>query len=285
MSLKLAKHATLLSAQLLLASVNFLMNQSLTFPSRLHWSTFTVDGHACEIYDPPQPVSGRGILYLHGVRERTLLSSPGLRNALEAAKVPVIAPRAGRSWWINTIVPAFDTHITPERFVAENVVREIERRFSVKPPGIAIIGTSMGGQGALRLAYRYPTIFPVVAAIAPAIDFHLAMRDSDASENESLYDTLWDIYSDVERARQDTAILHVHPLNWPRNQFFASDPADWQWHDGAVRLHSKLVALGIPHTALLEPRGGHGDLYDDGVAPEVIRFVIDALDHESRRIP
>jgi len=144
----------------------------------------------------------------------------------------------------------------------------------------------MGGQGALRLAYRYPKIFPVVAAIAPAIDFHLAMRESDAPENESLYDTLCEIYSDVERARQDTAILHVHPLNWPRNQFFASDPADWQWHDGAVRLHSKLVALGIPHTALLEPRdGGHSALYDDGVAPEVIRFVVDALDRESRRIP
>jgi len=77
----------------------------------------------------------------------------------------------------------------------------------------------------------------------------------------------------------------VHPLNWPRHQFFASDPDDVHWHDGAVRLHGKLAALGIPHVAVLEPRGGgHGVEYYDKVAPDALRFVLDALDQESRRL-
>jgi hypothetical protein len=111
------------------------------------------------------------------------------------------------------------------------------------------------------------------------------MRDPDAYDDSDAYAALWPIYGDVERARQDTAILHVHPLNWPRHQFFASDPSDWRWHDGAARLREKLVALGIPHTALLEPRGGDpGQADEDRIAADVIGFVLERLDQESRRI-
>ncbi|MEI6037516.1 MAG: alpha/beta hydrolase-fold protein [Planctomycetota bacterium] len=249
-------------------------------PQRPYWSTISLDGHACELYDPPDAPSGRAIIYLHGVRERTLQESIGLCSCIEAAKIPALCPRAGRSWWIDAVVPAFDTSITPERFVVHHVRMEIERRFGVKPPGIALVGTRMGGQGALRLAYRHPALFPVAAAIAPAVDFHLAMQDGD-----DLFHSLWDIYGDVERARQDTVILHVHPLNWPRHQWFASDPTDSQWHDGSVRLHSKLNALGIPHIAILESRGdGHGMEFYNRMAPEAIRFVIESFDKESRRI-
>ena len=257
---------------------------------RPDWSMIDVDGHACEVYEPPQPSSGRAVIYLHGEHEGTLLASSGLRNCIEAAGMPAIAPRAGRSWWLDTIVPVFDARITPERFVVQNVRAEIERRFGVVPPGVAILGTGMGGQGALRIAYRHPSLFPVVAAIAPAIDFHLTMHDSFLNDGDpnaacDLFVELREIFLDAERARQDTAILHVHPLNWPRNQWFASDPADPQWHDGAVRLQSKLVALGIPHTALVKSaNGGNVAAYEDCVAQEAMHFILEALDRESRRV-
>lgn len=254
-------------------------------PPRDHWSLIEVAGHPCEVHTPPEPAPGRAFVYLHGVRERWLQEMPALRDLIEEARIPVLAPRSGRSWWVDRIVPSFDTRITPERYVVDAIRGEVARRFGVEPPGIALLGTSMGGQGALRLSYRHPNLFPVAAAIAPAIDFHTAMREAHERDDGDFYDTLWTLYGDVERARQDTAILHVHPLNWPRHQCFASDPDDLHWHDGAVRLHGKLVALGIPHLALLEPRGGgHSVEYYDRVAPDVMRFLLDALDKESRRL-
>ena len=177
-------------------------------------------------------------------------------------------------------MPVFDGSITPERFILEQVRTEIVQRFGVQSPGIALIGEGMGGQGALRISYRHPTVFPVAAAIAPAIDFHLAMRECDDRDDGEYYDTLWETYGDVERARQDTAILHVHPLNWPRHQWFTSDPSELHWHDGAARLQSKLRALGIPHTAVLDSRGTSAP----DLAPDMIRFVVDALSQESRRL-
>lgn len=254
-------------------------------PSRPGWLVADVAGHPCEIHAPADPPPGRALVYLHGVRERWLQEMPVLCELVEAARMPVVAPRAGRSWWLDRIVPDFDPEIAPERYVVGPVVAEIGRRFGVVPPGIAIVGTSMGGQGALRLAYRHPNTFPVAAAISPAIDFHTAMREAHERADGELYDTLWQIYGDVERARQDTAILHVHPLNWPRHQFFACAAADEHWYDGSVRLQSKLVALGIPHVALLEPRGGsHRQAHEDRVALDVMAFVRERLDQESRRI-
>lgn len=243
-----------------------------------------VAGHPCEWFEPPDALPGRAVIYLHGVRERFLREAPALLAALAAARLRAIAPRTGRSWWLDRLQPEFDPVVTPERYVVDAVRLHLEQQ-GVKPGGMALVGTSMGGQGSLRISYRHPAIFPIAAAIAPAIDFHHAMRDSYLEDDGELFANLWEKYGDVERARQDTAILHVHPLNWPRHQWFASDPADHRWHDGAQRLHSKLVALGIPHTALLEARGGgHSPEFYNQVAPQAVQFIVTALDAEARRI-
>lgn len=253
-------------------------------PPRAGWFVADLAGHPCEFHAPSDPLPGRAAVYLHGVRERWLQELPGLREAIESARLPVVAPRTGRSWWLDRVVPSFDPTTTPERHVLEQVVPEVATRFGVAPPGIALIGAGMGGQGALRLAYRHPNVFPIAAAISPAIDFHTGMRESHLRTDGELYDTLHDLYGDAERARQDTAILHIHPLNWPRHQFFACDAADEHWYDGSVRLQSKLAALGIPHLARLEPLGDPSGAYEDRIAADAIAFVLERLDQESRRL-
>jgi pimeloyl-ACP methyl ester carboxylesterase len=257
-------------------------------PPSASWSTIEVAGHPCELHAPPDPLPGRVIIALHDADGRALAETSPLARLVETHRIPLLAPRAGRSWWLDRIVPTFDAQVTPERHVVDAVRAEAARRFGVAAGGIALVGVGMGGQGALRLAYRHPAVFPVAAAIAPAVDFHLALRAALLGEtwgDDDGDDVLLALYGDTERARQDTAILHVHPLNWPRHQWFASDPREDRSYDGTQRLHGKLVALGIPHTALFEPRGdGSRDAFEAAVAPDAIRFVLEALDAESRRI-
>jgi S-formylglutathione hydrolase FrmB len=246
------------------------------------WTTIEIAGRACDLYEPRVPRQPGAVVYLHDAGEAPPFpESPLLRAALAEAGLIVLAPRTGPSWWLDRVMPAFDRAVTPERFVVEHVRGALEQRFGIRPPGIALVGTGMGGQGALRISYRHPAVFPVAAAIAPAIDFHVAMREIDLRDDATVIEPLWEAYGDVERARQDTAILHVHPLNWPRHQWFASDPSNRDWHDGAVRLDSKLRALGIPHTALLSNAAS-----DDSATPmaQAVRFVVNALEQESRRL-
>ena len=91
--------------------------------------------------------------------------------------------------------------------------------------------------------------------------------------------------SDAEDARQDTATLHIHPLNWPRHQFFCCDPADVRWHESADRLHMKLYSLGVLHECDLETEsGGHGWSYYDHMAEAALGFIVERLEQERRRI-
>jgi S-formylglutathione hydrolase FrmB len=242
------------------------------------WSQQQVAGHACEIYEPPQPSPhGYVLIYLHGVHLNGLSDKPAFVDEFDRYGLRVVCPRTARSWWTDKICREFDPQVTAERYVVEHIRTWILERFSVAPGGIALLGTSMGGQGALKISFKYPQHFPVVAAISPAIDYHLRLDEAD--------ETLGLMYPDREAARQDTATLHVHPLNWPRNMWFCCDPTDLRWHESAERLRMKLAALGIPYTCDLETSGGgHAFEYYNRMAEKALAFIVERLDAERLRV-
>jgi pimeloyl-ACP methyl ester carboxylesterase len=241
------------------------------------WITTDLDGHEADVFEPAKPhPAGLVVMYLHGVHVARLDDKLLFTHLLAEHGLRVVAPRTGSTWWADRLAEAFDPHRTPERYVLDCVLPFIERRWGAGPPRIGLLGTSMGGQGALRLAFKHPTTFPAVAAIAPAIDYQLRMREGD--------EILWGMYRDEEDCRQDTATLHVHPLNWPRHIWFACDPADERWHESADRLRMKLFSLGIPHEHDLKTSaGGHGWQYYEHMAPAAIGFLVRALEAEQRR--
>jgi len=242
------------------------------------WTQAIVAGHAADIYEPATPnPAGFVVLYLHGVHLTRLAGQPGFEESFDRHGLRVIAPVTQRSWWTDKICQEFDPSVSAEKHVLNSVLPYIEERWGAKPPSIGLLGTSMGGQGVLRFAFKHPNKFPVVAAISPAIDYQLRWQDGD--------ETLPLMYPDPEAARQDTATLHVHPLNWPRNMWFCCDPADHRWHNSSDKLRMKLAAIGIPYEADLETSGGgHSFTYYNRMAPAAIQFLLDRLQKERRRV-
>jgi S-formylglutathione hydrolase FrmB len=242
------------------------------------WSEVDLGGHTADVFEPARPSPhGYVAIYLHGVHLNRLIDQPAFAAGFERHGLRVVCPRTARSWWTDRICREFDREITAERYVLERVLPWIEQRWGAKPPRIGLLGTSMGGQGALRFAFKHPNTFPVVAAISPAIDYHLRFSEGD--------ETLPLMYRDAESARQDTATLHVHPLNWPRNIWFCCDPEDFRWHQSADRLQMKLAALGIPHEHDLATRGGgHGFAYYNRMAPAALEFLAERLERERLRV-
>lgn len=243
------------------------------------WSEVAVAGHPCDVFEPSRrSAEGGVVIYLHGVHLNRLADHPRFTEQFEKHGFVTIAPRTQRSWWTDRICAEFDAVLTAERHLLDNVLPYIAQRWGATPPGIGLLGTSMGGQGALRFAYKYPKLFPVVAAISPAIDYHLRIPEGD--------ETLALMYSDTEEARQETAILHVHPLNWPRHQFFCCDPGDVRWYDGADRLRMKLSSLGVPHQCDLETTGGgHGFEYYNRMAETAVAFIAEGIRNTKRAVP
>lgn len=242
------------------------------------WNETLVGGHPCFEFEPTRPnPHGYVVLYLHGVHLGRLAEQPAFCEQFERHGLPVVAPVTQRSWWTDRICAEFDAKVTAERHVLDAVLAHLARRGS-RPPQIGLLGTSMGGQGALRLAYKHPDTFPVVAAISPAVDYHERIR-------EGIDETLPAMYRDEEEARQDTATLHIHPLNWPRHQFFCCDPDD-PWWESSERLRMKLYSLGVPHECDLETQaGGHGFAYYGHMAERAVGFLAERLEKERLRLP
>jgi S-formylglutathione hydrolase len=158
---------------------------------------------------------------------------------LDAAELSAIAPAAPDAWWCDRRWAPFSPEVSTERWVVEAVWGAICQRLATATPRVALVGLGMGGQAALRLAYRRPERFPVTAGVDPLIDFHRLW--------ESGHRPLQQLYGDAEEARQDTATLHIHPLNWPRNQWFGGDAHDYLTFEGIDRLRMKLYSLGVPY--------------------------------------
>lgn len=239
------------------------------------WTQVSIAAKPADVYDPPSDPRF-GILFLHGIGLETLPERPAFTRLFAELNLACVCPHGKRSWWGDRVCAEFDPSLTPERHLLENVVPFFDKRWGIKPRGIGLLGISMGGQGVLRLAFKRPDLFPAVAAISPAIDYYELYGQGTPLD---------DMYDSKEQCRQDTAIMHVPPVNPPPHVFFCIDPQDEDWYRGNERLQSKLSALGVEHTAdLTTEAGGHSWQYFDHMAAPAIRFLHQGLEKESLRL-
>jgi pimeloyl-ACP methyl ester carboxylesterase len=218
-----------------------------------NWVQLTVCGHPAEAWEPSAGPFTDAIVFFHDLDGLSPSLREDWRAIVESSSVPVICPLAGRTWWLSVPTAEFP-EAGPLGWVQTDVVAWIEQRWGIKPPHFALIGVGMGGNGALNMSYRAARKFPVVAAISAAVDFHVY---------QPVEPTLNSAFESEEAARQQTAILHLHPLNWPLSQRIVCDAQDRHWLDGCERLASKLSSSGIPFDRDFETTTrGDRNLYD-----------------------
>ncbi len=241
------------------------------------WTRTSIAGKPADVFDPPGADRPRfAVLYLHPVGQELLSDNAAYTAELARHGLACCVPHGARSWWVDRVCPEFDPRLTAERHLLDNVLPWMRERWQLGPRAVAAVGISMGGQGSVRLGLKYPDTFPVVGSVAGAFDFH---------EWYGRGTPLDEMYDSREQCRQDTAILHVDPHRYPPAVWFACDPADADWFRGNDRLHEKLTALGLPHTAdLTTTAGGHTWTYFDRMAAPLLTFAAQALQRESRRL-
>lgn len=238
------------------------------------WSTGQLDGRRVDVFRPAseQP-SSSAVLFLHGHGQVRLTNNLVFSRLFDRYGLTVVCPDGGQSWWLDVVCSEFDAQVTPQQWLLQSVVPMIEHNFGIVPPQIALLGVSMGGQGVLQLAYRYASRFPTVVAISPAVDFY------------QLYGSgipLDAMFPDAEAARQASVVLNLHPLAWPRHQFFCCDPADVDWFDGCARLGMKLSSSGILHERDLETsHGGHSWEYFNHMAERAVQHLVRSLSQQA----
>lgn len=122
---------------------------------------------------PPQryPV----LYFLHGLgdNEQTLFNTGGwtllddLRQQHKVGDFLIVAPEGRRSFYINSA----DGSVRYSDFFLQEFIPDIERKYRISSGrrNRAISGISMGGYGALRLAFSHPEMFSAVSAQSAAL--------------------------------------------------------------------------------------------------------------------
>ncbi len=212
------------------------------------------------------------LYYLHGLgeNEQTFVDFGGwslLENLQDAKRVGeylVVIPEGGRSFYINSR----DGKQRYEDFLVHEFLPRIEARFRVRPGRASrgVAGVSMGGYGALRLAFKRPELFASVSAHSAALLEELPKNLPQSPRMQARLRVLGETYG----VPFDRAFWEKNsPLTLARNApglarlkiYFDCGTSDEYGFDaGARALAEVLTARKIAHEFHLYP-GGHGWAY------------------------
>lgn len=186
----------------------------------------------------------------------------------------IVTPAGGESFFINSR----DGKTRYEDFLVDEFLPFIESHYRVRSGRLyrGVDGISMGGFGALHLAFHHPELFGSVSAHsaaiiekAPSID----VADSAESGRLRIFGTIfgappdrafWDRVSPLTLARvSDLAHVAIY--------FDCGAQDDYGFNVGAEALHKLLDARRIPHEFHIYP-GGHNWSYFAEHLPASLEF-------------
>lgn len=225
------------------------------------------------------------LYFLHGLgdNEQTLFNSGGwtllddLRNQKKIGEFLIVAPQGWRSFYINSA----DGSLRYSDFFLEEFMPQIEHKYRVRPgrAGRAISGISMGGYGALRLAFTHPELFSAVSAQSAALITESPQElDSAIRAGAPLAGVLaavfgkpidvahWNANSPFVLARRNVAGLKRLAI-----YFNCGQDDNYGFERGAAVLHEQLQTEGVKHEYHAYP-GDHSFTYFMSHFEEVMEF-------------
>ena len=221
------------------------------------------------------------ILYeLHGLgdNEQFFMHS-GLWNLVEdqresgALKDFLIAtPAGGASFYINSK----DGKVRYEDFLLREFFPFIEKKYRASPgrANRAISGVSMGGYGALHLAFRHPQLFSSVSAHSAALIEKLpAFVNQPQSPRSRILGAVFGLPPDIAfwNANSPLTLAHSANLSGLKIYFDCGDQDDYGFDAGAAALDKVLTARKIGHEFHIYP-GRHDPGYFAAHIPASLAF-------------
>ncbi len=221
------------------------------------------------------------LYFLHGLggNEQFLVTSGGwnlvedLWQQQKIGEFLIITPDAGTSFYINSR----DGRVRYEDFFIREFIPFIDRTYRVTPERHArgIGGISMGGYGALHIAFRHPELFVSVSANSAALINKLPDVKFANPQQSALLRVLHAFGTPPDSVfwyRNDPLVLaRTANLAGLKIYFDCGAEDDYGFERGAQLLDSILTARKVPHEFHLYP-GGHNWQYFAARLPAVLEF-------------
>ncbi|MBN2037538.1 MAG: alpha/beta fold hydrolase [Chitinispirillaceae bacterium] len=187
-----------------------------------------------------------------------------LDSLADAFQIIFVCPNAGNSWYVNS--PAVPTSRF-ETFIADECITYIDKHFrsTAQSTSRILIGTSMGGHGAITLLARHPERFHGAGSISGIMDLTQFPGEWEMKTIFGAYiknRTLWKSFS---------AVSLIDSLkNKNKKVRLDCGTGDFALNENRMA-HEKMKRLGIVH-AYCERPGGHDARFVRTVIGEQVRF-------------
>ncbi len=211
------------------------------------------------------------VLYLlHGYSgsfSAWLTDAPQLKQLADAYQMLIVCPDGGYdSWYLDSPVDStvrYETHITREvvPFIDYYYYTRRERE------GRAIAGLSMGGHGALSLAFRHPDLFGAAGSMAGGLDL-TPFRKNDWDLAGVLGDPVrhWPNW-------RNNSVVNLIPLIKGVDLELMIDCGIGDFFlDANRKMHARLLKAHIPHEYMERPGEHNGDYWSNAVDYQVLFF-------------
>jgi S-formylglutathione hydrolase FrmB len=219
-----------------------------------------------------------GLFENHQFWERRGLSA--LAHALwskrELPEFIVVSVDGENSFFVNGPLGRY------EDLVTRDIVAHVESTYRVVPgrQGRALLGVSMGGYAALRIALAHPEVFQAVATHSAMLLGGIPTADAGAGRwhMAAFHSVFGDPIDGALWAANDPLALatRADPAATPTLSFDCGTEDRYGLFAGNEELHRRLEARGVPHAFALHP-GDHGYEYVRTVLSSSLGFLSRAL--------
>ncbi|MCK8491365.1 MULTISPECIES: alpha/beta hydrolase [Spirosoma] len=176
--------------------------------------------------------------------------APAMQNAADLHHVIIVCPDGNfGSWYLDS--PA-DPSFKYETYVADELVKWVDSHYKTirNRSGRAITGLSMGGHGALYLAFRHQDVFGAAGSMSGGVDIRPFPNNWDMAKRLGTYAQF------PERWEQNTVINLLHLLTPNALALIIDCGTEDFFFRVNNNLHDKLLERNIPHDYIARP-GGH----------------------------
>ena len=222
-----------------------------------------------------KPGSHLPVLYLlHGYSNNngSWVERTSIRDLAEQYGIIVVCPDGGFSSWY------FDSPEDPsyryETFVSKELIAEVDKRFPTLPQrdARAIAGLSMGGHGALFLAFRHPDVYGTTVSFSGGVDLRPFPNNWDIAKR------LGSLQEHPDRWKENSVVSLAEKV-MPGQQAISIDCGEEDFFITVNRnLHDLLLARKIPHDYAERP-GGHNWAYWANAIKYQMLFISEHLLH------
>ena len=203
-----------------------------------------------------QGVACPTVYLLHGYsdnHESWLKHKPELKTIADDKGIVIVCPHGNNSWYWDS---PRDSSYRYETFIAKELVSYVDTHYATERhrTGRAIVGQSMGGQGALWVASHHPDVYGAACSMSGGVDIRKFPKNWEMNRRlgeMDAYPEEWEsrtIMNQMELLKQAGLALFI---DCGTSDFF---------YEVNCNLHRRLTEHGIEHEFLVHP-GNHSWKY------------------------